>query len=113
MTTYNMSFNQTEPFSDLTVQIALATSTVLSYTVPGTSANSYRADFSIPYDASVWIGYNIIPILPSAGVVTPLNRVERINNTKYARYVRGGDILYFISELIVDDMGISFLSLPG
>jgi len=113
MTKYNMNFDNCFPFSDETAQIALAATTISTFTVPGPENNQYRCEFSIPQDANIWVGYNITPTVPSAHTVNSANRVERINNYKYIRYVRGGDILSFISDSIVTNMGLSLLQLPS
>jgi|SRR6185503_16130323 len=113
MTTYNSAFEGAFPFSDQTVQVALAANTELTYTVPGDNSMQYRADFSVPYNANIWIGYNITVTQPTPATATTTNRVERISNENYVRYVRGGDVLHFISNALVTDIGISLLRLPG
>lgn len=116
MTTYNKNFLETLPFSDMTIQIALAANTALSYTVPGNSSMVYRAEFSWPYNANIWVGYNQTAIVPVAGsIVHTSNASIELNPGKFggARYVRGGDVLSFISSAIVSDAGLSLLQLPS
>lgn len=110
VTTYNQNFLETLPFSDLTVQIALAANTALTYTVPGSTGLLYRCEFSWPDAAEVWVGYNIAAVVPSSGTITQKNRIE-MNPGRYkgARYVRGGDVLSFISRNIVTDASLSLL----
>ena len=110
MTKYNSARNDTKPFSDQCVQLALAATTALTYTIPGTSANAYQATFSWPYNANVWVGYNKTATLPSAGTIAAVSQIE-LRPDK--RYVRGGDVLSFISTAVVTDAGLELLSLPN
>lgn len=116
MTTYNANFERTFPWSDLNVQIALAANTAITYTVPGNSSMEYRAIFSYAYDSNIWVGYNTTAVVPIAGAatVTSNSKIE-LNPGKYgdARYVRGGDVLSFISGSIVSNAGMSLLQLPS
>ncbi len=112
MTQYNSSFGGTLPFSDTTYQIALAASTALPITIPGTSANQYRAEFSWPYNANVYVGYNTTAAIPPAGTVAHTDN-ESIVLRPTVKYVRGGDVLSFISDSIVSNASMELLSLPG
>ncbi len=113
MTKYNSNFEECFPFSDQTAEIALAAATALPYTIPGANTDQYRCEFSVPYNANVWVGYNITATFPAPATTASTNRIERINNTKYVRYVRGGDVLSFISDAIVTNVGLSLLQLPS
>jgi len=110
MTNYVNSFNVTEPFSDKTAQLALAAGAALTYTVPGNSSNSYKAEFSWPYNANVWVGYNVTATSPGAGTITSNANIEFRPDF---RFVRGGDVLSFISSAIVTDAGLRLMTLPG
>lgn len=110
MTKYNMSNGASIPFSDLTVQISLDANTVLTYTVPGENSISYRALFAWNENDNVWVGYRVTATVPSAGIITQQNGIERNPNI---RFVRGGDVLSFISRAIVTDAGFSLLQLAS
>jgi hypothetical protein len=110
MTTYNEAYDGCFPFSDTTAQLALAAATALSYTVPGDSSMLYRCEFSWPYNANVWVGYNITATSPGAGTISPNRNIEL---RPAVRYVKGGDVLSFISDSIVTDAGLSLLQLPN
>ena len=112
MTMFNTNFNGTLPFSDLTVQIALAASTALSYTVPGDDAVLYRAEFTWPLNANVYVGYNTTATIAPAGAVTTSSN-SSIELRPGVRYVRGGDVLSFISDALVSSAGLSLLQLPS
>lgn len=114
MTTYNKSYQDTFPFSDTTAQFGLSSAMALSYTVPGTKNITYRAQFSFPESANVWVGYNVTATLPTENTMTSNSNIE-LNPGKYdgyGRYIRGGDVLSFISTLAITDVGISLLKIP-
>ena len=108
-TPFNSSYNDTTPFSDTTSQFALAANVALPYTVPGDSSMSYRIEFSWAYNANVYVGYRVAATVPTAGTLTSNNNIEFRPKLKY---VKGGDILSFISNTIVTDGGFSLLRLP-
>ena len=110
MTTFNSSFDETRPFSDMAVQINLSANVAQSYTILGTSADTYRCEFSFAYNANVWVGFNVTATSPSGGVPTVSNNIELRPS---ARYVRGGDVLSFISNANASDVGFSLLKLPA
>lgn len=110
MTNYNSSYNGAYPFSNQSYQIALAASTVVTLTVPGTSANTFRAQFSWPYNANVHVGLNVTPAVPVPGAVTSTPNIELRPDV---RFVRGGDVLSFISGSIVTDGSVSLLQVPN
>lgn len=111
MTQYNSSFNGTYPFSDTAPQFSLAANVELTYTVPGTSVDLYRVEFSVPYNANIWIGYNATATSPTPATMSSSTRVE-LMRSGMARYVKGGDVLHFVSNAIVTDAGFSLLKLP-
>ncbi len=109
MTKYNSSFNDTYPFSDTTGQFALAANTELTYTVPGEAKNIYRAQFSWNFDSNVWVRINGTAVVPTPGTMTSDSQCERCPERKY---VKGGDVIHFISNATVTDAGFSLLQLP-
>lgn len=110
MTMYNSSFSGAFPFSDQAYQIALAANTELTQMIPGTSANTYRVTFSWAYNANVWVGYNKTAAVPTGGTIAATPNLEL---RPAVMYVRGGDVLHFISGSIVSDSGFSLLQLPN
>ena len=112
MTKFSTSYLNALPFSDQTVQVALAANTALPYTIPGTSADQYRCEFSYAHDANVWVGYNTTAVVAPAGAVTTSSNSSITLNPKI-KYVRGGDVLSFISGSIVSNMGFELLVLPS
>lgn len=112
MTKYSSNFNDSYPFSDVAPQFALAANVELTYTVPGTNEDSYRVEFAVPYNANIWVGYNVTATSPTPATMSSNTRVELIRSGM-RRYVRGGDVLHFISNAIVTDAGFSLLKLPS
>lgn len=107
---YNNSYNGTEPFSDVTAQFGLTAATVLTYTVPGTAANSYKCEFTWLYNSAVWVGYNVTATTPTENMMTHDRFIELRPDF---RYVKGGDVLSFKSISAVTDCGLRLLSVPG
>ena len=112
MTRFNTNYLECLPFSDRTIQVALAANAALPYTIPGDKSVQYRAEFSYAYDANVWVGYNTTAIVPVAAAVTTSTNSSIVLNPKI-KYVRGEDVLSFISGSTVSDMGIELLLLPS
>jgi hypothetical protein len=110
MTLFNEAYGNSKPFSDKTAQFGLNASAAVTYTVPGTSHNHYRCEFSYPYNANVWVGYNVTATIPSLGTVASNSSIELRPDV---RYVKGGDVLSFISDSSVTDCGLSLLSIPN
>lgn len=109
---FNTNYLECLPFSDQTVQVALAASTALTYTIPGDNSIQYRCEFSYANNANVWVGYNTTAIVAPAGAVTTTSNKSIVLNPKI-KYVRGGDVLSFISDSIVSNVGMELLVLPS
>lgn len=109
MARFNTNFLGTLPFADIAPQYSLLAGVELTYTVPGGKNKSYRARLSYPNDASVWVAKNTTATLPAPGVMNPNSNCEL--NPRF-RYVRGGDVLSFISDSDMLNGGISLLELP-
>ncbi len=112
MTRFNTNYLETLPFSDRTVQVGLAANTELTYTVPGDKSVQYRCEFSYAYDANVWVGYNTAAVVPVAGAVTTSSNTSIVLRPDI-KYVRGEDVLSFISGSLVSNMGFELLLLPS
>ncbi len=106
---YNSNFDETQPFTDTGMQSQLVANVPLSWTVPGSPTTSYRANFSFDQNADVWVGKNVVPGVPSPGVATDVNGIEFRPGPKY---VRGGDVLHFLSTT-TPQIGVSLLQLPA
>lgn len=96
VTRYQKNFHSTLPFSNTSVQLALAASTAQSYTVPGAESVIYRAEFRCQTSAEVYVRLSDTAVLPGAGLKTTLTNQELLPLNE-ARYVKGGDTLSFIS----------------
>lgn len=107
-TQYAQSYEGTSPFSDTCSKLALAANTAVSYTVPGTSANRYKIVFSWPYNANVYVGYNVTATTPSAGNITSSPNLAL---RPLEKFVSGGDVLSFISSAVVADGAFELFSI--
>ena len=101
----------TVPFSDVTANMALATGTALSFTVPGTSASRYSVRFSYTQNSNVFVGYNITATSPTAGTIASQNGIEF--RPFEQRYAKGGDVLSFITPDASAYVGISLRMIPN
>ena len=110
MTKYSNNYHNTSPFSDITPRAALATGIVQTYTVPGDNSKKYIALFSYTENSNVFIGYNKTPTTPAPGTIaTDGNQEFR----PIKRYVKGGDVLSFLTPDASAYVGVSLLSIPG
>jgi hypothetical protein len=110
---YTSSFDKTIGFSDQDFQLAIETGTVTSITIPGTAQdNRYVATFGVKSTASIFVGYNVSPTLPSANTATAVARVEFVT-PDMQRFVRGADVLYFATPDTEDYIGVSLRSIPN
>lgn len=108
-TQFSSNFNDTLPFSDTTASYALAATTELTYTVPGTNGQKYRAEFSYQEDSEVWVALNETAQIPTPATMHSDRR--SVLNPKVC-YVSAGDVIHFISGAIAVG-SVSLLSIPG
>lgn len=113
-TPYNNNFNDTTSFSNTTSQMALATATPITYTVPGLATDKYQIRFSYTYNSNIYVGYNVTAATPGAGLQTNTAYLEfRPGSDGSKRYVNGGDVLSFITPDANGYVGIALELLPG
>lgn len=111
VTPYQRNFKDTLPFSNTSINILLAASTAISYTVPGDPTQIYRAVFRASSTAEVWVRLNATAVVPTSNTVasTPNQEFIPLNEPKY---VKGGDTLSFIS-LSTPSVGVSLLQVQN
>ncbi len=107
VTPFNENFKDTFPFSNNGMQTLLVANTAITWTVPGTSNQLYRAHFSVSTSADVWVSNNGTATVPTSNTVTGTVNQERID-VNFNRYVQGGDILSFKSNG-TPQVGVSLL----
>lgn len=106
-TPYNMNFCECFPFSDTGMDTILAASTAISWTVPGTSKEIYRATFGCSSNAEIWAKINGTAVIPVSNTITATYNQEFVV-PGMARYLKGGDTLSFISAS-TPHVGVSLL----
>ena len=107
---YVSSYDTTIPFSDVCEQFTLATNTVLTYTIPGTSLQKFQVLFGYNATSNVFVGKNATPAVPSSGSQSSTPYVEM---RPKKRYVVGGDVLSFITPDAVAYVGVSIRQLQS
>jgi hypothetical protein len=111
---YNENYNGTVPISNTTVQMALATGVVQTYTLPGAATDKYQVRFAYISTSNVFVGWNSTPATPGAGLNTTLPYVEfRPGADGSKRYANGADVLSFITPDASAYVGIALILLPG
>lgn len=107
---YNSNYNETMPFSDTAVQVNCAANVAESFTVPGTTEQQFQAFFEYASNSNVFVCKNTAPTIPASGTVG----TQLYNEFKpQKRYVRGGDVLYFITPDTNAYIGVSLRQLQG
>lgn len=107
---YNANYIETMPFSDTAVQLSLAANTPQTFTIPGTPETFYQAYFEYNCTANIFVCNNGTAAAPGGGAKTtqPYNEFK-----PKKRYVRGGDVLSFVTPDPVAYMGVSLRQLQG
>ena len=107
---YNENYNGTLPFSDTAIQVAAAANAEQTYTVPGTALQQYQALFSYTSASNVFVRLNTTPTTPPLGTVGTQPYSEFRPDK---RYVKGGDVLHFITPDVSAYIGVSLRKLQG
>jgi hypothetical protein len=107
---YNSNFNETMPFSDVVAQVNCGASVEQTFTVPGTVTTKYQAFLEYASNSNVFVCLNGVPTIPGSGSVG----TQQYNEFKpKKRYVRGGDVLHFITPDATAYIGVSLRQIPG
>ena len=105
---YYNNNQDTTNFSDTECNLFLSANTVVSYTVPDNNGLPVQALFSYASNSNVFVGYNVVPVIPTVNVPNTTSGEEY---KPIKRFVNGGDVLNFISPDAATYMGVSFRSL--
>ena len=107
---YNANYIETMPFSDNCIQVNCAANTEKTFTVPGTPEQQFQAYFEYASNSNVFVSKNVTPTVPTSGTVG----TQAYNEFKpKKRYVRGGDVLHFITPDTNAYIGVSLRQLQG
>jgi hypothetical protein len=98
------------PFSDTCVQVNCAANVERTFTVPGTSTQQYQAYFAYTQSSNVFVSLNATPSIPASGTVG----TQAYNEFRpKKRYVKGGDVIHFITPDTSAYIGVSLRKLQG
>lgn len=107
---YNANYIETMPFSDTAIQVHCLANTEETYTVPGNDTQQYQAYFEYISTSNVFVRLNGVPAIPAGGTVGQ----EQYNEFRpKKRYVRGGDVIHFITPDANAYIGVSLRQLQG
>lgn len=107
---YNSNYNETMPFSDTAFQVNCASGAEETATVPGNPTDQYQAFFEYTQSSNVFICINATPVVPASGTVG----TQQYNEFRpKKRYVRGGDVIHFITPDTSAYIGVSLRKLQG
>lgn len=113
-TPYNTNYDLTMPFVDDCAQIALGVGVEETYTVPGATAQKYSVRFTYTSTSNVFVRLNDTPAIPGGGSVAtePFNEF-RAGEDGSQRYVKGGDVIHFITPDATAYVGIRLMAIPS
>lgn len=112
-TLYNTNYDLTMPWVDDSAQLYLAATTDETYTVPGTGMDKYSVRFAYTEASNVYVGLNAEATVPDSGtpVATQSYCEFRPGGDGTQRYVKGGDVLHFITPDTTAYVGIRLMKL--
>lgn len=111
---YNSNYDLTIPFSDVCAQIALGVGVEQVFPVPGNPTDRYSVRFTYISTSNVFVGLNATPAVPGAGTVATQQYNEfRAGEDGSQRYVKGGDVIHFITPDATAYVGIRLMSVPA
>lgn len=94
VTSFNSTYDGMLPFSNTTPSVNLTQNSPLSYTVPGTSADTYRIEFHYADNSNVYIANGSTASSPTSGTVATAS----VSSYKPSvRLVHGADVLSFVT----------------
>lgn len=107
---YNANYLETMPFSDTVAQVRAAANVEQTFTVPGNETAQYQAYFEYISTSNVFVCLNNTPVIPPLGTVGVVPYMEF---RPVKRYVKGGDVLHFITSDASAFVGVSLRKLQG
>jgi hypothetical protein len=107
---YNANYIETMPFSDTAFQINCGSNVEQTVTIQGPVTSQYQAYFEYTENSNVFIRLNSTPTVPAIGTVG----TQQYNEFRpKKRYVKGGDVLHFITSDTNAFVGVSLRQLQG
>lgn len=111
---YSSNYEQTIPLSDVCAQIHLTANVGQQFVVPGVDTIKYSVLFSYISTSNVFVCNNAAPVIPAANTVgvQQYNEFRPGEDSVTKRYVKGGDVLHFITPDATAYVGIRLMQLP-
>jgi hypothetical protein len=106
---YHNNYIDTTNFSDTSYRMTLTTGVEVTVTVPGDAEDNLQAIFGYAATSQIMVGYNSSPTIPANDTAVSTGRVE-VNPIK--RFVKGGDVLHFMTPDTSALVGVSLRALP-
>jgi hypothetical protein len=98
------------PFSDTCFQVSCNANVEQTVPVPGSPTQQYQALFGYNLDSNVFVCVNATPAIPALGTVG----TQQYNEFRpEKRYVKGGDVIHFITPDASAYIGVSLRQLQG
>ena len=111
---YSNNFENTIPWSDVSLQVALTANVAQTFTVPGAATAKYTARFTYTATSNVFIARAAAPVVPGANTVGSQQYAEfRPGYDGSQRYVNGGDVIQFITPDATAYVGVHLMQLTG
>ena len=111
---YNSNYDLTIPFSDVCAQVALGVGVEQTFAVPGDATHQYSVRFTYISTSNVFVRLNGTPTVPGAASVgTEQYNEYRAGEDGSQRYVKGGDVIHFITPDATAYVGIRLMSVPA
>ena len=108
---YITSYGDTVSFTDINANMCLTANNAKTFTVPGDFTNKYSMRFSYTSTSNIFVGYNVTAVIPSSNTISSDYNIEF--RPMAQRYVKGGDVISFISPDASVYAGISLRALPN
>lgn len=109
------------PFTDLKFSASLAANTDTTVTVPSSGAigaplntvNRFLAVVNVKANISVWCANNTTAAVPAGNSFAATTSDLIVGSEYWAREVKAGDVLHFITATAATDISVLFYALPA
>jgi hypothetical protein len=108
-------------FCDQKYSVTIAASTEKTLTVPSNGSigaalnnvNKFLAVIQVTANVSVWVALNATAAVPAGSSFASTTSDLIVGSEYYAREVKAGDVLHFITATASTDISVQFYALPA